>query len=528
MAATIRTDGGLDLGPDATTVAYSMIPDDPAAGSTLAVRVLRAGQLFARVSTNDDTIAGTLTIQTDFYDGVTPSQSLTSYYDPLTGLSLTSPITLRSSPIITSADGAGGTAGSPLSYAITATRSPNSYAADGLPAGLAIDASTGVISGSPTTAGVYRVMLTATNADGSGSAPLTLSIVQDSGNGTPTGGTPSVGTPPVVQPAAANPSQVAGTSTSLSVRATDDGGEPTLTYSWSSTGPVPVTFSVNGTNEAKVTTAGFQKAGAYDFTVLVRDAGGSTARSSVHVDVSQAVTLLVVTPSVVQVAQQASQQFTASAKDQFGNAMTMTPTVSWSLSGGGTITSSGLFTAGSVDGQFAVTASAGAVSGSAQVTVGSAQGFTTKINFQPATAPSVAGYLVDSGGVYGVRNDLSYGWNAAVDTRDRNVNADQRFDTLALMQAAKNPTAQWELAVPNGIYQVHVVCGDPSYFDGSFALDVEGVRAVTGRATAAVPFVEGTVRIQVADGRLTLTNGSGSYNTKICSIEVLQVPTGNG
>jgi Tol biopolymer transport system component len=154
--------------------------------------------------------------------------------------------------------------------------------------------------------------------------------------------------------------------------------------------------------------------------------------------------------------------------------------------------------------------------------------FATKINFQPASAAPVAGYMIDGGAPYGARNGLSYGWNSACESRERNVVGDQRIDTLVLMQASANPNARWEIAVPSGTYTVHVACGDPSYFDGSFALQVEGTLTVTGRASSATPIHEGTVTVQVVDGRLTLTNGSGSYNTKICYIEIQQMPTSNG
>ncbi|MBA3709023.1 MAG: carbohydrate-binding protein [Planctomycetes bacterium] len=154
--------------------------------------------------------------------------------------------------------------------------------------------------------------------------------------------------------------------------------------------------------------------------------------------------------------------------------------------------------------------------------------FSTRINFQPGSSAPVAGYAIDAGAPYGARNGLNYGWNAACESRERNAVADQRIDTIVLMQASTNPNARWEIAVPNGTYSVHVACGDPSYFDGNFALQVEGAMTVTGRATSAAPIREGTVTVQVADGRLTLTNGSGSYNTKICYIEIQQMPTGNG
>src|SRR5439155_1034472 len=80
-------------------------------------------------------------------------------------------------PVITSATTATGQVGAAFSYQITATNNPTSYGATGLPAGLTVNTSTGLISGTPTTAGTYSVTISATNAGGTGSATLTLTIV---------------------------------------------------------------------------------------------------------------------------------------------------------------------------------------------------------------------------------------------------------------------------------------------------------------------------------------------------------------
>ena len=79
-------------------------------------------------------------------------------------------------PVITSATTASGTVGSAFSYQITATNSPTSYGATGLPAGLSVNTSTGLISGTPTAAGTSTVTLSATNGGGTGNATLTLTI----------------------------------------------------------------------------------------------------------------------------------------------------------------------------------------------------------------------------------------------------------------------------------------------------------------------------------------------------------------
>ena len=79
-------------------------------------------------------------------------------------------------PVITSASSATGTTGTALSYQITATNSPTSFSATGLPAGLSVSTGTGLVSGTPTTTGISSVIISAANGSGTDAKTMTLSV----------------------------------------------------------------------------------------------------------------------------------------------------------------------------------------------------------------------------------------------------------------------------------------------------------------------------------------------------------------
>ncbi len=180
--------------------------------------------------------------------------------------------------------------------------------------------------------------------------------------------------PTITRPAASAANPVKGTSTGLSVTATDPAGASALTYTWSAISPSPagVVFSVNGTNAASQTTATFTQAGTYDFAVIVTDPSGLTASSDVNVNVSQTLTSITVSPAMVTVEAGGIQMFTAEVDDQFGNPILL-PGVgyTWSLvSGIGAINPfTGLYTAPDEPGSAIVRASLAGIAGTASVTV---------------------------------------------------------------------------------------------------------------------------------------------------------------
>lgn len=147
------------------------------------------------------------------------------------------------------------------------------------------------------------------------------------------------------------------------------------------------------------------------------------------------------------------------------------------------------------------------------------------INFQPATSPSVSGYLVDSGAVFAARSGQQYGWNLINnEARDRDATSDQRYDTCNHLQ--KQNGLRWELALPAGTYEVRIVRGDAAFTNQVNHLLVEGVamRDPDGQDHHD----DDTVTVTVNDGRLTITPAGDAVNAKLCFIEIVNVPVGNG
>lgn len=170
-------------------------------------------------------------------------------------------LTIGDYSTITSAGTVTGTAGSVLSYTLSADNSPVTYNVAGLPAGLTINSTTGAITGTPLTPGSYTVVASANNALGVGPQATITFAVDD----------PASGSAPAIAPqilaAPASLSATVGSDVQFSVTAAGSGS---LGYQWSlnnipiagATAPTLVLASVNAS-----------EAGTY--TVLVANSQGA-------------------------------------------------------------------------------------------------------------------------------------------------------------------------------------------------------------------------------------------------------------
>jgi hypothetical protein len=248
---------------------------------------------------------------------------------------------------------------------------------------------------------------------------------------------------------------VTGTSTALSALGSENGSSSGLNYTWSATGPAAVSYSgnTNGTSAAKNLTANFTKAGNYNFTVTITDSGGAFTTSSVAVTVQQTPTGVIVTPSSATVATGGTKQFSATATDQFGNAIS-SPTFNWSITGtgnGNSISTTGLATLGSTPGTYTVTATLGSASNNASVTA--------------ATAPIVSAFQVNDGNVQRAMVDsLTVTFNEAVTLSAGAI----ALDLLSQTGGSPTPITNFNLTPGSGSSATFVLTfTDPSYIGGS-------------------------------------------------------------
>jgi hypothetical protein len=155
-----------------------------------------------------------------------------------------------------------GETGTAVNLAISASDAngdPLTYSATGLPAGLSINATSGVISGNPSTAGVSNVTVTVSDGEDSAATSFSWTLVD-----------------PNAAPSITNPgdqSGETGTAVNLPISASDANGD-SLTYS--ATG-LPAGLSINASTG--VITGNPTTAGVSNVTVTVSDGEDSAATS---------------------------------------------------------------------------------------------------------------------------------------------------------------------------------------------------------------------------------------------------------
>jgi hypothetical protein len=176
-------------------------------------------------------------------------------------------LTIGNFSAVTSATSMSGMAGSAFAYTLTANNSPASYDLTGLPSGLSIDPATGVVSGTPLTAGTYTLSANAANALGSGPSTSITFTVTDPATGA------AGPTAPLILVAPQPQSATVGSNAQFSVTAVGSGA---LGYQWSLNN-----IPISGASASTLSLANVNATDAGSYTVTVANSTGAIVSAPV-------------------------------------------------------------------------------------------------------------------------------------------------------------------------------------------------------------------------------------------------------
>jgi O-glycosyl hydrolase len=269
----------LNTGTSSDTDTFTLTGTGVANGATVTPYLTNSSSSVAAQATTS--------VSSGAFTATLPARSLVTYVIPTGGTTTGNTVT------VTNPGSQTGKVGTAASLQVQASDSGSgqtlTYSASGLPAGLSISSSTGLISGTPTTAGTSSVTVTATDGTGaSGSATFSWVISSNSTTNTVT----------VTNPG--SQSGTVGTAASLQIQASDSASGQTLTYSASglpaglsissSTGLISGTPTTAGTSSVTVTatdTTGASGSASFTWTIGSSGGGGTSSCKVVYTNNSQ-------------------------------------------------------------------------------------------------------------------------------------------------------------------------------------------------------------------------------------------------
>lgn len=312
---------------------------------------------------------------------------------------------------------------------------------------------------------------------------------------------------------------------SKTVNASNSGGGtlPTLSAAESASW-LTVEVQGSGDNQKLVNSVDIAELEAKKYTTTVTVKGNGIAQKSYTVELTVAsvpvYTSLAVAPLSATVVPGGTKQFAATAEDQYGEPLAKQPTVSWSATGAGTISSSGLFQARDTEGTATITAEADGKQAQATVTVATAPSLHLKVNIG---GDAVSGWESQSG--YVTAGSV-FSTSASIDLSK----ADQPAPEAVYQSCRHEDPSIVVSSIPNGTYQVRLHFaepGNPSIGTRQMDIVIEGTTVLSdldpfaevGKATALIK--EFTVDVSDNNGlSVDVRKGTGN-DSYVCGLEIL-------
>lgn len=219
----------LTVSKAAQTISFAALAGKTLGNSPFALAASASSGLTVSYDSSNPSVAtisgNTVTITGPGSTTITAAQAGDDNYDPATAVAQSLTVT-SATPLITAGQSANGTHGTPFNYQILVTSgSPTSYAlaSGSLPPGIALNTTTGLLSGTPSAAGTYTPAFTATSNSGTSPAVvITLNIATGSGSSI-------VYEPFAYTVGSNNPDPDGGLNSTNGLPATNVGGNPTGT-----------------------------------------------------------------------------------------------------------------------------------------------------------------------------------------------------------------------------------------------------------------------------------------------------------
>jgi len=229
-------------------------------------------------------------------------------------------------------------------------------------------------------------------------------------------------------------------------------------------------------------------------------ATGQFDNISITGSATPALTSIVVNPPSARLEPSSTRPFTATALDQFGNPLSIQPSFNWTVTGGGTISGSGLFTAGaSVGGPYSVTATSGSVSGSASVSVVNTP--NAPLNLTGTGATMLSGY---------VKLNWTKNSNIATGYTIQSYNANSVvWNNIATVASTVTTYTNTGLAMPGGPYIYRVFATGAGGLDSAYSNSVSVTLPTPPAGPTGLTATQGTNKIVIS---WNAVSGATNYN----------------